>query len=146
MSNQEVSTPRAFIAAVEKRFGKIAFDLAAHERNSVAGPQFFGPGSENVEDALSVDWFHVDGLLWLNPPFKRIEPWVEKCATERRRGARIALLAPASICTGWFIEHVRDQSYVFELTPRVFAKEIRDCILALYTPEGYVGRETWKWR
>src|SRR4051812_41212663 len=37
-------------------------------------------------------------------------------------------------------------AYVFELTPRVFKNEIRDCILAMFEPAGYVGREVWNWR
>ena len=34
-SKQDYSTPRAFLDAVEKRFGRIKWDLAAHERNHV---------------------------------------------------------------------------------------------------------------
>lgn len=146
MSNQNVATPREFLKAVEDRFGPITFDLAAHAGNAVAR-HYFGPGSDAGTDALACDWPGTGtGLLWLNPPFKHIEPWAKKCAESRAAGSRIALLVPAAVCTNWFIEHVKDNAYVFELTPRVFKTEIRDCILAMFTPEGYVGRETWRWK
>jgi phage N-6-adenine-methyltransferase len=146
VSNQDVRTPREFLVAVEERFGPIVFDLAAHSGNAVAR-HYFGPGSEAGADALACDWpGSSHGLLWCNPPYRRIEPWAKKCAESRDAGSKIALLVPAAVCTGWFIDHVAPHAYVFELTPRVFKNEIRDCILAMYTPEGYHGREGWKWR
>lgn len=145
MSNQEVATPRDFLHAFERRFGRIGFDLAANDANKVV-PYYFGPGSELGEDSLTEDWTLLrEGPLWLNPPFKRIAPWAEKAARECTHEP-IGMLVPASVCTGWFIEHVAPNAYVFELTPRVFEVAIRDCILALFTPEGYVGRETWGWK
>jgi len=146
MSNQAVVTPREFLDAVERRFGRIGFDLAAHRGNRVVD-EYFGPGSPLAEDALGEDWDALGAradLLWLNPPFKTIAPWAKKAAESEN--VTIALLAPASVCTGWFLDHVKPNAYVFELTPRVFKVEIRDCILAMFTPEGYVGRETWRWR
>jgi len=146
MSNQAVVTPKEFLEAVERRFGRIGFDLAAHRGNRVV-PDYFGPGSPLGEDALEEDWDALGAraeLLWLNPPFKTIAPWAEKAAASGN--VTIAMLALASVCTGWFLDHVKSNAYVFELTPRVFKVEICDCILAMFTPEGYVGRETWKWR
>lgn len=144
-SNQEVATPREFLDAFEHRFGRIGFDLAANADNKVV-PFHYGPGSELGENSLAEDWTLLrDGPLWLNPPFKAIAPWAKKAAAESTHEP-IALLAPAAVCTGWFVDHVAPYAYVFELTPRVFKAEIRDCILALFTPEGYVGRETWRWR
>ncbi len=143
-SDQEVRTPRIFLDAVEKRFGKVTLDLAANAENAVCRSHF-GPGSSLGEDALAQRWDNF-GLQWLNPPFRNVRAWAEKCYEESALGSLIAMLAPASVCTDWFIEYVKPHAYVFELTPRVFKVEVRDCILALYTPEGYVGRETWRWR
>lgn len=143
--NQEVATPREFLEAFEQRFGRIGFDLAANASNAVV-PFYYGPGSDLGEDSLSEDWTLVrEGPLWLNPPSKTIAPWAQKAANESTQEP-IAMLVPAAVCTGWFIQHVAPHAYVFELTPRVFKAEIRDCILAMFTPEGYVGRETWRWR
>ena len=144
-SNQEVATPREFLDAFEQRFGRIGFDLAANADNKVV-PFFYGPGSDLGEDSLREDWTLVrEGPLWLNPPFKTIAPWARKAAAESTHEP-IAMLVPAAVCTGWFVEHVAPFAYVFELTPRVFSTQIRDCILAMFTPEGYVGRETWRWK
>lgn len=147
MSNQEVETPRVFLDAVERRFGKIGWDLAANASNAVVSG-YYGEDSVNGNwDSLANDWDSLGGvadLLWLNPPFKTITPWAKKASETTQ--ATIAMLAPASVCTRWFIEHVKPHAYVLELTPRVFKAEIRDCILALFTPEGYVGRETWDWK
>ncbi|MEP6651796.1 MAG: DNA N-6-adenine-methyltransferase [Myxococcales bacterium] len=146
MSNQIVSTPRDFLLAIKRRFGPITFDLAANADNSVAR-KWYGPGGL-AEDSLAPDiHWPSHGLCFLNPPFKTIAPWVKKAAVQREvMGTRIALLVPAAVCTSWFVEHVAPHAYVFELTPRVFKNEIRDCLLCLYEPAGYVGRETWKWR
>jgi hypothetical protein len=146
-SNQDVKTPRDFLDAVVRRFGSIELDLAANEPN--VAYRWLGPGSSlGANDALEVDWmqFNRGGLSWLNPPYKLVLPWVKKCAEARRAGMKIALLVPAAVCTDWFIDYVIPYAYVFELTPRPFKTEVRDCVLALYTPEGYVGRETWTWK
>ena len=148
-TNQIVSTPADLISAVEKRFGRISWDLAANAENykSHSKWRYFGPGSPIEESAFMRDWEALGDLAWLNPPFADIEPWAERCASSvLQHRQRIALLIPASVCTGYFIEHVKRYAYVFELTPRPFKKEVRDCILALYEPSLYTGRETWNWR
>lgn len=146
MANDLVPTPREFLDAVESRFGTIDFDIAANKQNNVTQSyRFFGPGSTLAENALTVDWPHF-GLNWLNPPFSNIAGFAKKACAERYMGAKTAMLMPASVCTNYFSDYVRKHAYVFELMPRVFKKEIRDCILALFTPEGYVGREEWIWK
>ncbi len=151
MTDQFVPTPIEFIAAVEKRFGPIGFDLAANATNRVKvhetiKPIWFGPGGREP-DALAegLDW-PTNVFNWLNPPFDNIEAFAKKAAEQRQLGARIAMIGPASVCTGWFVKYVAPHAYVFELTPRVFKVQIRDCILALYEPSGYRGRETWRWK
>jgi phage N-6-adenine-methyltransferase len=153
--NQIVRTPREFIYAVEARFGGIVADLAANAENAIA-PVYFGQGSQHGEDSLTANWRRLGslagiGLRWLNPPYSdRAQPiarWAMKCAEMRGKvDGPIAFLVPAAVCTTWFRRHVAPHAYVFELFPRVFDKQIRDCILALYTPEGYVGREPWDWK
>ena len=150
MSNDVVSTPREFLDAVEERFGQIRWDLAANKENCVTKDhRFYGPGSYYLGDSLSIvcQWGKLNGgLLWLNPPFSNIAPFARKSMIERNCNAKIAMLIPASVCTSYFNDYVRDHAYVFELTPRPFKREVRDCVLALYTPEGYTGRELWRWR
>lgn len=57
-------TPRPMVPVVEKKFGKIAWDLAANRENALA-ENFFS--EEN--DAFRHDWHKLKGILWLNPPF-----------------------------------------------------------------------------
>jgi hypothetical protein len=156
-SRQDYATSPAFLAAVERRFGRIRWDLAAHADNHVTREKrfgaFFGPGSIHSQDALSMPWaehFSDRELLWLNPPFAHIRPWAEKCAAERAAGARIALLVPAGVGAAWYERHVAPHAYVFALRPRLsfdgVAPYPRDLILALYEPAGYRGFELWNWR
>jgi len=54
-SKQDYATPRSFIAAVEKRFGPLSWDLAAHRENKVTGrdglgrEDYFGPDHPRPE-------------------------------------------------------------------------------------------------
>lgn len=145
MSNQLVPTPKDFLEAVQRRFGPFVADLAANKANRVTDV-WYGPGSADPDSlAPGVHW-PIGGLLWLNPPFDNVAAFAEKCAAERKRGCRIALIGPAAVCTGWFVDHVAPCAYVFELAPRVFKVNIRDCVLALYEPAGYLGRESWRWK
>ena len=149
--NQVVVTPRPFLDAVEGAFGRIVVDLAANVENAVA-PAYFGTGSHLGVDSLAADWrAGPPGDLWLNPPFSdRSQPmhmWARKCAEMRGKvKGPILLLAPAAVCTVWFRTWVAPHAFVFELFPRVFGSQIRDCILASYSPEGYRGRQPWDWQ
>ncbi|HET9954140.1 MAG TPA: DNA N-6-adenine-methyltransferase [Polyangiaceae bacterium] len=147
-SKQDYATPRALIRAVEHRFGPIAWDLAAHKDNAVCD-LWIG----EQQDSLGVRWAsELGGLLWLNPPFDRIEDFARKCAREAREGARILMLTPASVGANWFWDYCspsRD-ALVLALTPRLtFEGETdpypKDCVVSAYG-FGTVGFERWQWR
>ena len=151
-SVQEVGTPRAFLDAVEARFGKLAWDLAADETNHVT-PGWFGPGSAYQEDSFAARWWTLAGLCWLNPPYGEIGKWAEKCAAESGEGnsamARIAFLVPASVGTNWFAAHVDRKALVLFLSPRLtFVGHTqsypKDLMLAVYGEKP--GYECWRWR
>lgn len=149
-SVQKVSTPREFLWPVQERFGDIVVDLAASADDAVV-EHWCGPDSP-WPDALAneAQWHAYDGLCWLNPPFTKIGPWASKCVTESALGASIALLVPASVGALWFNKYVRPYAYVLELTPRLTfvghkASYPKDLILAVYTPERFIGREMWAW-
>lgn len=139
-SEQSVGTPREFLDAVERRFGIITLDLAADENNRVCDAWI-----SKETDSLSVPWTSP-GLLWVNPPYSKIEPWARKCA-----GAKclVALLVPASVGTNWFSDYVYRHAYVLFLHPRVTfvghkKPYPRDLMLAVY---GYSrGFECWNWK
>ena len=115
-SEQVVSTPWEFIRAVEKKFGPIAWDLAATDDNRKAD-SWITPEM----DTFTVNWSKLlnGGLGWLNPEFDPMVVSVRKCALEQQRGASFVVLSPASISTNWFWDHVQPFATVYSITPRI---------------------------
>lgn len=156
-SEQTVCTPRVFIDAVAKRFGRIAFDLAATKENSVVGPEdFFGPGSCLANDALTADWAQLDGnhegeICWLNPPYGLIKGngFARKVQREALHGIRVVMLIPAAVATNWFAEEVFGHALVIPIRPRItfighkdpYPKDLMLCCYNLGAP----GFEPWRW-
>lgn len=147
-SKQDYGTPISFILAVEERFGELVCDLAAHAGNAKA-PSWYG----EERDSLSIEWAEeiAAGNLWLNPPFKNIDPWAAKCASEsaRRRGL-ILMLTPASIGTDWFAKHVHRKAMVLGLSPRLRFEGMneeypKDLMLSVFGM-GMNGFDTWRWK
>jgi hypothetical protein len=160
-SEQEVSTPIEFIDAVRARFGHLAWDLAATMGTSRADylSNFYGPGSRAGEDALRQDWTKLTGTLWLNCPFGRIEPWVEKARVSAaevaadpdrrdRHDWRLCMLVPASVGSNWFADHVHRRALVLALRPRLTFVSHRQPFpkdLALLVYGERPGFDCWKW-
>lgn len=112
-SKQDYSTPKIFIEAVEKRFGKLVWDLAATEDNAKA-PKFITP----EQDSLAHGWPVELGPYWLNPPFDNITPWAAKCAEKYLRGT-ILFLTPAAVGSNWFRDYVWGKAKVIALNGRI---------------------------
>lgn len=149
-SKQDYETPADLIAAVERRFGPIAFDLAAVATNAKAA-EFYTP----AEDALVQDWTRLEGLLWLNPPFADIAPWARKCmesilGPHRRRFEALLLLVPASVGSNWFADFVHTRATVLALNPRLtfvgetqpYPKDCLVCVWGLWAPQF----DVWRWK
>ena len=145
-NKQDYATPPEFMEAVTKRFGPIAFDLAAHASNTKS-PHYFAPvtGPEGPlpldpeaygMDAFSHSWAELSkvdflqegrisdlqgrkGLLWLNPPFNDIPAWVSRCQNEALLGANILLLTPASVGSNWFVDFIARSADVYLLNGRI---------------------------
>jgi len=115
-SEQVVSTPWEFIYAVERKFGVVAWDLAANESNAKAR-KWISP----ERDTFKQNWAELleGGLGWLNPEFDPMVVSVRKCAFEQQRGAEFVVLSPASISTNWFWDHVQPYATVYSITPRI---------------------------
>lgn len=163
-SVQDYGTPRPFLDAVERRFGPIVWDLAAHAGNTVCGDRYFGPGSRWGEDSLERAWDRLpgvprDGLRWLNYPFGDAPRWMAKVASEATKfGVRIVVLGPAAVSTNWFAKYVDGQALVLPIRPRlkflgvpVNPKTgkvdgfIKDLALMVYGPGVVPGFECWRW-
>jgi phage N-6-adenine-methyltransferase len=148
VSRQDYGTPWDFIRAVEARFGPIVCDLAAHAENAKCATFLSAE-----EDSLMVPWAErwPTGTLWLNPEFKDIDPWAEKCSIESRaRHGFILMLTPASIGTEWFASHVNRKAMVLGLSPRLTfdgtsAPYPKDLMLSVYSA-WLSGFDTWRWK
>lgn len=137
-SKQNYETPREVLEAVAKRFGALEVDLACEASNAKAPIALAFP----AVDSLTVPWAErfPDATMWLNPPFKRIAPWMAKCHAEARRlrRGRIVVLTPASVGSNWFFDHVHGRALVLPLAPRItfvgatqpFPK---DCMLSVFS-------------
>lgn len=150
-SETSVSTPDEFMNAVESRFGRIDFDLAADAVNSKAWSWY-----DEQEDSLIQSWdeLHhgtVDGPyhnLWLNPPYDDISPWVKKCS-EYSGASTILTLIPASVGSNWFRDYIHNKSLVIALNGRIkfvghmhpYPKDLMLCVYGV-TP----GFEVWDWK
>jgi phage N-6-adenine-methyltransferase len=147
-SKQDYGTPWEFIHAVEKRFGPIVWDLAAHAGNAKHA-NFYS----TVENTLIQPWAkaHPTGNLWLNPEFSDIAPYAQKCALESAsRHGFIFLLTPASIGTDWFASHVNRKALVLGLSPRMTFEGTtdpypKDLSLSVFG-YGLHGFDTWRWK
>ena len=128
-SKQDHATPNVFLGAVQQAFGcDLDLDLAATEQNKKC-LRFISPEM----DSLKQDWkalleaetpehefFRESHLAaWLNPPFRGVDPWMEKCKTESARGMRIVSLTLASLGTSWYRNHVEGRALSLVLRKRV---------------------------
>lgn len=120
LSKQNYSTPKDFLGAVKwlLQIDDFEFDFAAEANNAKADRYF-----TKDHNALDPKWNWAELLGnkwgWLNPEFSNIRPWAERCLFESRRGARIALLTPASVGANWFGDFVHDQALVYFLNGRL---------------------------
>ncbi len=151
-SEQVVCTPPEFIAAVERRFGKIGFDLACTSEN-VIGATKRGYMFDKGEDALVHDWARrLDILHWLNPEFGNIDPFAQKAAftAAAYKRFRLTMLVPAARETDWHRNFVRPFAFTLDLYPRIqfvgheagFPKGLQLCVFE----HGLRGSDTWDWK
>lgn len=150
-SRQDYGTPGDFIAAVERRFGRLAVDLAARADNAKA-PTWIDEDADSLATATRWDGL-CDRLLWLNPPFANIAPWAAKCLLHAEAcaalGGRIFLLTPASVGANWYSAHVHQKALVLFLNGRITFEGTtdpypKDCMLSVF---GEVpGFEVWRWK
>ena len=143
--SQVESTPSDFFSALENRFGKMKVDLAADSFNAKCNIFI-----SKYLDSLDCDWWRHKGNLWLNPPFRHIEPWVKKAYTERTVENQIFVLIPSSLCTNWYRDWVDNKCMVHLLQGRlkfdghstIYPKEL----MLLQYKVGIRGMGFWDWK
>lgn len=150
-SRQDYETPEDLIRAVKRRLAirEFAIDLAAESSTAKAVNYV-----TKEDDALSISWalnfpasWPKYEWAWLNPPFAKIEPWLEKAAT---CGRNVAVLIPASVGANYWAKWVHDKALVLLLNGRItFEGELdpypKDCVLLLYSPDIGPGYQPWRW-
>ena len=157
-SKQDYGTPRDFLDAVERRWGKLSFNLAAEAENCKASER--GPAiprratttSRTTRSSAGGDVLR--GVLWLNPPFGNIAPWAEKCAWEASRPSRqferVLFLVPASVGSEWFARNVFGKARVHLLVGRLCfdgkCPYPKDCLLAEYGSAQPPEIVLWRWK
>ena len=144
-SRQDWETPTELIEAVEARFGRITFDLAAEGDNAKHASHF-----KPADNALVQPWPR-SGLCWLNPPFANIGPWASKCREEAAKGSRIAFLTPAAVGSNWFRDHVFGRALVVFLNGRITFVGAeqgypKDCMISIFDARLPPAFDTWAWR
>jgi len=152
-SKQDYQTPKEFLRAIERRFGRITIDLAASEKNAVCKKYI-----DKKKDSLKRPW-PTKGVLFLNPPYRWLRPWFAKCAEHRRgmkKGSVLLVLVPASIGSIWFERYVLDKADIEGLRPRLtFVGEAstypKDLMLVIYKPLPMIEPaitiiSTWAWQ
>ena len=104
-ARQRWATPWWLVQAIERQSGmKITLDVCA-ERWSAKARRWYGPGSPEAEDGLSAPW---TGVVWCNPPFAAIGPWVDRALYEVDRDCSLIwLLVPPRVELAWYHRLVR---------------------------------------
>jgi phage N-6-adenine-methyltransferase len=93
-----------------KEFGPFTVDVAANVENAKCARYY-----TKEQDGLAQPW--ADEVVWCNPPYSDIRPWVEKALRETadRRCRRVVMLLPANRCEQkWWqelVEPVRDRGF-----------------------------------
>jgi phage N-6-adenine-methyltransferase len=96
--NDGYCTPAEVYAPLVACLGPIGLDPCASAHSSVpATRKVFLP-----EDGLAITW-NDHGLVYVNPPFSKIRPWVEKASHD---GDEVVLLLPARTGAVWFQDFV----------------------------------------
>lgn len=174
-NKQDYATPADFMAAVARRFGPIAFDLAAHTNNTKS-PNYFAPVTgpegplpvdpaaygmdafDHSWDLLSCSLFRNGGrkgLLWLNCEFNDIPRWTERVRKESETGANILSLTPASVGSVWFDALVASHANVYLFRPRLAfipgESYNKDCMLSHFVSPSDRDNNfpficTWDWK
>ncbi len=167
---QRIATPRAFIHALEQRFGvPVDFDLAADSGNAKA-TSFF----DLETNALKQDWSNLNAtvpvagilgartrgqdakLAFLNPPYAHIKPWALGPRGNAAAGMMACrwltrwtvMLVPSSHSTDWFLE-LRGKVQIdaipriqFEGATHLYPKDL--CLVV--AGFGVCGDGYWDWR
>lgn len=106
-------TPPEVVAALEAEHGPFDLDPCCRAKTAKA-PAFF----TEEQDGLSQPW---RGRVFLNPPYSRPAPWLEKAIAETGAGHAqlVVALLPVRTDTRWFHSLVMGQSELWFVMGRI---------------------------
>jgi len=98
-SSDTWGTPPAVLEPIYEHFGEIGLDpcAAGLEPEPVKAELYYGPRHAR-RDGLIYPWDSHE-LVYVNPPFSYVAPWVEKAAKE---GDEVILLVPCRTGSVWW--------------------------------------------
>lgn len=91
------STPNGVFGYADRAWGPFDLDACASEWNHKCGLYY-----TEKQDGLKQPWI---GVVWCNPPWADIGPWVDKSYKETRPGGsarRVVMLMPSRTGQAWF--------------------------------------------
>jgi phage N-6-adenine-methyltransferase len=109
-TSDEWATPSCLYAELDAEFG-FTVDAAATAENATS-PTYI----TREQNALVIHWSaypsHRPGrpVVWLNPPYSGVRPFLAKAVTESSRGCTVVCLVPSRTDTRWWHESVWDAS------------------------------------
>jgi hypothetical protein len=112
---QVVLTPEWLLDGCREAEGPIIYDPCT-EVNNPTRAQYFSTVRTN---GLKVNWTRFAGLIYVNPPFAKLQVWLDKANAMAALGARIFFLAPLRPQRTWFCEAVAGYP-VYALRPFPF--------------------------
>lgn len=92
----EFGTPQVIFDPLNREFG-FTLDPRATAKNAKCEKYF-----TVEENRLLQPW---DGAVFMNPPFRDCDVWIEKAYRESLRGATVVCLMPARVDTAWWHEY-----------------------------------------
>lgn len=107
--SDEWVTPPDLYAALDAEFG-FTLDAAATAENATC-PTYL----DQDRDALTQPWHlipshrHGAPVVWLNPPYSLIKPFMAHASEASRHGCTVVCLVPSRTDTQWFHDYVWDQ-------------------------------------
>lgn len=112
-SSDHWATPPDVIAALECEFGGFDLDPCCRAETAKA-PRFY----VEADNGLSKPW---PGKVFLNPPYSKPAPWLEKAISETAKGiaSLVVALLPVRTDTRWFHNLVKEHSEIRFIQGRV---------------------------
>lgn len=167
MNRDNWGTPDDFYSVIDRIYGP-QMDVCATKENAKC-LRFIQPPDEHGDsdgcigvDAFKVDWGRWREVVWCNPPYSKLGPWLAR-ARQQAESLRITTIFLSHVSTGskWFAEHAPYAADLLLCNPRINFDpppgvtvnngNDRDSMLWLITPySARVPREPharlWRWK